>query len=374
MLGMAGSDASSECDSAARVLVVADSHLSERNPEAGRNWSAVVAHVDAVAPDLVIHVGDITADGAHHPEDLDHARDQLARIEAPVHVLPGDHDLGDNPFGAPHDGCHRCHPPRSLPPGVRCRPVVRRGRGVAPPRHRHPAVRQRPRGRRRAVGVVGGAARRPPPTAHPPRAVPAQAGDRARSVARRHPLARSIRAAAHPTPAVLPDPSPPGRAGRVGPPPSGSVDRRRRRDPGVGALHLGGAAGDVPAEPRRRALRPAVAGAGRRRFVHSGLRRARGPVPADGRRPPARTAEPGSASSDAAARVGGQGRPPAALPIMPSPSRRAPMPSWVSAISWPRSAGSASWSSQQKAPTDGGTCEDSRTPRGSHGGREVSSG
>lgn len=101
MLGMAGSDASSECDSAARVLVVADSHLSERNPEAGRNWSAVVAHVDAVAPDLVIHVGDITADGAHHPEDLDHARDQLARIEAPVHVLPGDHDLGDNPFGAP---------------------------------------------------------------------------------------------------------------------------------------------------------------------------------------------------------------------------------------------------------------------------------
>ena len=170
MLGMAASDASSECDSAARVLVVADSHLSERNPEAGRNWSAVVAHVEAVAPDLVIHVGDITADGAHHPEDLDHARDQLARIEAPVHVLPGNHDLGDNPFGAPPEDvidATRLDRYRQVFDADRWCVEVGAWRllGIDTQLFDSGLADDG-----RAVGVVGGAARRPPATAHPPRA------------------------------------------------------------------------------------------------------------------------------------------------------------------------------------------------------------
>ena len=147
-------------ESAAHVLVVGDSHLSERNPEAGRNWSAVVAHVEAVAPDLVIHVGDISADGAHHPEDLDHARDQLARIEAPVHVLPGNHDLGDNPFGAPPadviDAARLAHYRRVFDADRWCVEVgAWRLVGIDTQLFDSGLAR-----RRRAVGMVGGAARR----------------------------------------------------------------------------------------------------------------------------------------------------------------------------------------------------------------------
>jgi 3',5'-cyclic AMP phosphodiesterase CpdA len=80
-----------------RVVVVSDSHFSDRTPEADRNWSAVVRHVDAVRPDLVVHVGDVTVDGAHHAGELGLARQRLDEISTPWLVVPGNHDVGDNP-------------------------------------------------------------------------------------------------------------------------------------------------------------------------------------------------------------------------------------------------------------------------------------
>ncbi len=77
--------------------MVSDSHFSDRTPEADRNWSAVLRHVDAVGPDLVVHVGDVTVDGAHHPGELGLARQRLAEIPVPWHVVPGNHDVGENP-------------------------------------------------------------------------------------------------------------------------------------------------------------------------------------------------------------------------------------------------------------------------------------
>ena len=81
--------------SAARVIVVSDSHLSARTPEATAHWDALVEHVAAAAPDLVVHTGDISTDGEVVPEDLAYARTQLDRIAAPLAVLPGNHDIGD---------------------------------------------------------------------------------------------------------------------------------------------------------------------------------------------------------------------------------------------------------------------------------------
>jgi 3',5'-cyclic AMP phosphodiesterase CpdA len=81
----------------ARVVVVSDSHFSQRTPEADRNWDAVVRHVDAVEPDLVIHVGDVSVDGAYHPDELRLARGQLDRLSPPWVAVPGNHDVGDNP-------------------------------------------------------------------------------------------------------------------------------------------------------------------------------------------------------------------------------------------------------------------------------------
>jgi 3',5'-cyclic AMP phosphodiesterase CpdA len=81
------------------VVVVSDSHLSGRAAEAERNWSAVVDHVRRASPALVVHVGDLSLDGAHDAGDLDYARAQLDRLSpTPWVAVPGNHDIGDNPI------------------------------------------------------------------------------------------------------------------------------------------------------------------------------------------------------------------------------------------------------------------------------------
>ena len=49
------------------MIVVSDSHLSDRTPEATAHWDAVVDHVAAAGPDLVVHAGDISTDGETSP-------------------------------------------------------------------------------------------------------------------------------------------------------------------------------------------------------------------------------------------------------------------------------------------------------------------
>ncbi|MDH4148051.1 MAG: metallophosphoesterase [Acidimicrobiia bacterium] len=83
-----------------RILHVSDTHLSQRAPEANRNWSAVVRHAATTKPDLVVHTGDLTLDGAARRDDLVHARAALAELDAagvPWVIVAGNHDLGDAP-------------------------------------------------------------------------------------------------------------------------------------------------------------------------------------------------------------------------------------------------------------------------------------
>lgn len=78
-----------------RVLQVSDSHLSERAPYSVENWDAVVACAADLRPDLVVHTGDISLDGATRPEDLTFARAHVERLPAPWVAIPGNHDIGD---------------------------------------------------------------------------------------------------------------------------------------------------------------------------------------------------------------------------------------------------------------------------------------
>ena len=89
---------------AGRVIVVSDTHLSPSTPEADANWDAVVDYVDAVAPAFVVHLGDLTRDGAHDSAELAYARARLDRLSAPWRAIPGNHDIGDNPLVGPVDG------------------------------------------------------------------------------------------------------------------------------------------------------------------------------------------------------------------------------------------------------------------------------
>jgi 3',5'-cyclic-AMP phosphodiesterase len=87
---------------AARVILVSDTHLSASAPQAQANWDAVLGYIGARAPDLVIHLGDLSLDGAHDAADLRHGRTQLDRLPAQWRAVPGNHDIGDNPWpGAP---------------------------------------------------------------------------------------------------------------------------------------------------------------------------------------------------------------------------------------------------------------------------------
>ncbi|HWF16957.1 MAG TPA: metallophosphoesterase, partial [Acidimicrobiales bacterium] len=79
------------------VVLVSDSHFSTRAPEAEQNWAAVVRHVADVGPDLVVHVGDVSVDGARRPEELAQAPRQLDLLGAPWVAVPGNRDIGDNP-------------------------------------------------------------------------------------------------------------------------------------------------------------------------------------------------------------------------------------------------------------------------------------
>ncbi len=77
------------------IAVVSDSHLSMAKPEADRNWDVVVDHLTITRPDLIIHGGDISADGDDVLADLEHAKNQLDRLPGPYLAVPGNHDVGD---------------------------------------------------------------------------------------------------------------------------------------------------------------------------------------------------------------------------------------------------------------------------------------
>ncbi len=79
------------------MVVVSDTHLSVRTPEAQRNWSAVLLHIAVTRPDLVVHAGDLSLDGTHAADELSHARSQLDLVSTPWRAVPGNHDIGDTP-------------------------------------------------------------------------------------------------------------------------------------------------------------------------------------------------------------------------------------------------------------------------------------
>jgi alkaline phosphatase D len=80
-----------------KLLQITDTHLSPSKPHFNGNWEPLARRVAAVAPDIVVHTGDLSVDGADRDEDLAFATARLRDLTAPVLVLPGNHDVGHLP-------------------------------------------------------------------------------------------------------------------------------------------------------------------------------------------------------------------------------------------------------------------------------------
>lgn len=82
-----------------RVAQISDSHLSPRHGFFFDNFRAAAEAVAALRPALVVNTGDLSINGPDSEDELVFARRQHALFDAPVALLPGNHDVGDEPPG-----------------------------------------------------------------------------------------------------------------------------------------------------------------------------------------------------------------------------------------------------------------------------------
>ena len=90
-----------------RIALVSDTHIATRARGFTANWHIAARLIEAERPDLIIHLGDVTVDGAGDPAEHGQALEAMQALSAPRLAVPGNHDLGDNP---PHPGAHVASP------------------------------------------------------------------------------------------------------------------------------------------------------------------------------------------------------------------------------------------------------------------------
>ena len=78
-----------------RIIQISDTHLSPRKAHFADNWEPLARWIGAERPDLVIHTGDVTVDGADTDEDLAYAAGLMQSLEVRSRALPGNHDVGE---------------------------------------------------------------------------------------------------------------------------------------------------------------------------------------------------------------------------------------------------------------------------------------
>lgn len=87
----------------ARVVVLSDIHLSPTHGFFWDNWRVARDHANAAAADAVIVNGDLAINGPDSDAEIAFAASAVAGLRAPVLVVPGNHDVGDEPPGQDPD-------------------------------------------------------------------------------------------------------------------------------------------------------------------------------------------------------------------------------------------------------------------------------
>jgi 3',5'-cyclic AMP phosphodiesterase CpdA len=78
-----------------KVVQISDTHISETKAHFADNWPKLANWVRAQSPDLVIHTGDVTVDGADHERELEYCAGLMDELGSPWLAVPGNHDVGD---------------------------------------------------------------------------------------------------------------------------------------------------------------------------------------------------------------------------------------------------------------------------------------
>jgi 3',5'-cyclic AMP phosphodiesterase CpdA len=87
----------------ARIIVISDPHLSPTHGFFWDNWCRACETVNRLAPDAVIVSGDLCINGPDSDAEVAFAAKALGRLQFPVHAIPGNHDVGDEPPGQEAD-------------------------------------------------------------------------------------------------------------------------------------------------------------------------------------------------------------------------------------------------------------------------------
>src|SRR5438094_2964064 len=80
---------------AMRIVQISDTHLSPGKAHFADNWPPLARWIAEQRPDLVIHTGDVTVDGAEVEADLKHAAQLMRALGVWFRAVPGNHDVGD---------------------------------------------------------------------------------------------------------------------------------------------------------------------------------------------------------------------------------------------------------------------------------------
>ncbi|UXN04196.1 metallophosphoesterase family protein [Bartonella sp. HY406] len=77
-----------------RILQISDTHMSPTKPHFNANWQPVKDYILDIKPDMIIHTGDLSIDGADKDEDLQFGIERMRSLNIPFAIIPGNHDVG----------------------------------------------------------------------------------------------------------------------------------------------------------------------------------------------------------------------------------------------------------------------------------------
>lgn len=79
------------------IALLTDTHLTPLVPGFDHNLDAARRWIAARGIATTIHLGDVTADAVERPAEIAHAARSFADWPGELHMLAGNHDIGDNP-------------------------------------------------------------------------------------------------------------------------------------------------------------------------------------------------------------------------------------------------------------------------------------